>query len=125
MITEFTPSYDVYISQLIRFVRICNNVSDCNGCNLVITEERLHRGYLFFILKAFIKFYYHNKDLLYKYNSTYRVLIKKEISYQCLDDDVMNKVNKFKSDTFKLIINLTNLISKGYDSTTIIVSLIL
>ena len=35
---QFTPSYDVYISQLIRFARICNNVSDCNGCNLVIAE---------------------------------------------------------------------------------------
>jgi hypothetical protein len=35
VITEFTPSYDVYISKLIRFVRIYNTVS---VCNLVITE---------------------------------------------------------------------------------------
>ena len=92
----------------------------------MITEKRLHQGYRFFyhkILKAFTNFYYRYKDLVYKYSSTYRDLIKKELSSQCLDDDVINKANKFKSDTSKLITYLTNLIRQCYYSTTIIVSL--
>ena len=28
-----SPSYDVYISQLIRFIRVCSNVSDFNYKN--------------------------------------------------------------------------------------------
>ena len=29
-----SPSYGIYISQLIRFVRVCSNVDDCNNRNL-------------------------------------------------------------------------------------------
>ena len=38
MIAEITPSYDVYISQLIVLYVCVIMVSDCNGCNFVITE---------------------------------------------------------------------------------------
>ena len=31
-----SPSYGVYISQLIRFTRVCSNVNDFNNINLYI-----------------------------------------------------------------------------------------
>ena len=35
----WAPSYGVYISQLVRFARVCNNVSDFNERNLFITGK--------------------------------------------------------------------------------------
>ena len=32
------PSYGVYISQLIRFARVCSNVEDYNGRNKCLTH---------------------------------------------------------------------------------------
>ena len=34
-----SPSYGVYISQLIRFARVCSNVDDCNNRNLFLTAK--------------------------------------------------------------------------------------
>ena len=34
-----TPSYGVYISQLIRFARVCSNVDDFNNRNLFLTAK--------------------------------------------------------------------------------------
>ena len=48
------PSYGLYISHLVRFPRICNNVFDINDRNLIITEKLLHQGYHFHqLLKTF------------------------------------------------------------------------
>ena len=41
-----SPSYGVYISQLIRFVRLCSNVDDFNNRNLFLTAKLLKRGYI-------------------------------------------------------------------------------
>ena len=38
-------SYGVYISQLIRFSRVCNHVADFNARNKCLTVERLQKGY--------------------------------------------------------------------------------
>ena len=40
-----SPSYGVYISQLIRFVRMCSNVDDFNNRNLFFTAKLLKQGY--------------------------------------------------------------------------------
>ena len=40
-----SPSYGVYISQLIRFVRVCSNVDDFNNRNLFLTAKLLKQGY--------------------------------------------------------------------------------
>ena len=40
-----SPSYGVYISQLIRFVRVCSNVDDFNNRNLFLTAKFLKQGY--------------------------------------------------------------------------------
>ena len=36
-----SPSYGVYISQLIRFARVCSNVADFNNRNLFLTAKLL------------------------------------------------------------------------------------
>ena len=54
-----SPSYGVYISQLIRFARVCSNVDDFNNRNLFLTAKLLKHGYRYHkIRKAFSKFYH-------------------------------------------------------------------
>ena len=49
-----TPSYGVYISQLIRFARVCSNVVDFNNRNLFLTAKLLKQSYTYHkIRKAF------------------------------------------------------------------------
>ena len=38
-------SYDVYISQLIRFARVCNHVTDFNARNKSLAAKLLQQGY--------------------------------------------------------------------------------
>ena len=50
-----SPSYGVYISQLIRFARVCSNVNDFNNRNLFLTAKLLKQGYRYYkIRKAFV-----------------------------------------------------------------------
>ena len=53
------PSYGVYISQLIRFARVCSHVDDFNTRNKCLTAKLLKQGYQYHKLrKAFSKFYW-------------------------------------------------------------------
>ena len=62
-------SYSVYISQLIRFARVCSNVDDFNNINLFLTAKLLKQGYRYHkIRKAFSNFYHRQKELIVKYN---------------------------------------------------------
>ena len=64
-----SPSYSVYISQLIRFARVCSNVDDFNNRNLFLTAKLLKQGYRYHkIRKAFSKFYHRHSELIVKYN---------------------------------------------------------
>ena len=64
-----SPSYGVYISQLIRFARVCSNVDDFNNRNLFLTAKLLKQGYRYHkIRKAFSKFYHRHSELIVKYN---------------------------------------------------------
>ena len=40
-----SPSYGVYISQLICFARVCSNVDDLNNRHLFLTAKLLKQGY--------------------------------------------------------------------------------
>ena len=63
-----SPSYGVYISQLIRFVRVCSNVDDFNKRNLFLPAKLLKQGYRYYkIRKAFSKFYHRQSELIVKY----------------------------------------------------------
>ena len=63
------PSYGVYISQLIRFARVCNHVTDFNARNKCLTAKLLQQGYRYQKLrKTFSKFYRRHYELISKYN---------------------------------------------------------
>ena len=48
------PSYGAYISQLIRFARVCSYVDDINNRNKFLTPKLLKQGYRYHNLrKAF------------------------------------------------------------------------
>ena len=50
-------SYGVYISQLIRFVRVCNHVADFNERNKCLTAKLLQQGYRYINFeKPFLNF---------------------------------------------------------------------
>ena len=61
--------YGVYISQLIRFARVCSNVDDFNNRNLSLAAKLLTQGYRKYhkIRKAFSKFYHRHSELIVKY----------------------------------------------------------
>ena len=64
-----SPSYDVYVSQLIRFASVCSNVDDFNKMNLFLTAKLLKQGYRYHkIRKSFSKFYHRHTELIVKYN---------------------------------------------------------
>ena len=64
-----SPSYGLYISQLIRFARVCSNVDDFNNRNLFLTAKLLKQGYKYNkIRKAFSKFYHRHSEFIVKYN---------------------------------------------------------
>ena len=64
-----SPSYGVYISQLIRFARVCSNVDDFNNRNLFLTAGLLKQGYGYHkIRKAFSKFYHGHSEFIVKCN---------------------------------------------------------
>ena len=62
-----SPSYGVYISQLIRFARVCSYVDDFNNRNLFLTAKLLKQGYRYHkIRKAFSKSYYRHSEFIVK-----------------------------------------------------------
>ena len=62
-----SPSYGVYISQLVRFARVCSNVDDFNNGNLFITAKLLNQGYRYHtIRKTFSKFYHRHSVFIVK-----------------------------------------------------------
>ena len=64
-----STSYYVFISQLIRFVRVSSQVDDFNIRNKVLTTKLLKQGYRYHKLrKAFSKFYRRHFVLVSKYN---------------------------------------------------------
>ena len=69
-------SYCVYISQLIRFVRVSSHVDDFNTLNKVLTAKLLRQGYRYHKLrKAFSKFYRRHFDSVSKYNVGLKTLL--------------------------------------------------
>ena len=92
-----SPSYGIYMSQLVRYARACSKVDDFNERNLMLTKKLLCQGYLFHKLrKTFAKFYHRNQDLLYKFNSNLKTLLSKGITHPEYYSDVVNKLRKIK-----------------------------
>ena len=76
-----SPFYGAYISQRIRFARVCSDVGDFNNRNLFLTAKLLKQGYQFHkIRKAFSKFYHRHSDLILNYNIGLKTLLQQGIS---------------------------------------------
>ena len=76
-----SPSNGVYVSQLIRFARVCSNVYGFNNRNQLLTANLLKQGYRYHkIQKTFSKFYLKNSELIGKYNIGLKTLLHLGIS---------------------------------------------
>ena len=72
-----SPSYGVYISQLIRFARVFSNIDDFNNRTLFLTAKLLKQGYRYHkIRKAFSKLYHRDSELIVKYNIRLKTLLQ-------------------------------------------------
>ena len=104
------PSYGVYISQLIRFARICSHVDDFNTRNKCLTAKLLKQGYRYHKLgKAFSKFYRRHYELISKFNVGLKSLSHQGLLEPEFDGDFVYKFKKIRvmtdfSDQFRKII---------------------
>ena len=74
-------SYGVYISQLIRFARVSSHVADFKTRNQILTAKLLKQGYRYHKLrKTFSKFYRRHYDLISKFNTGLKSLLKQDLS---------------------------------------------
>ena len=106
-----SPSYGVYISELIRFASVCSNFEDFNNRNLFLTAKLLKQGYRYHkIRKAFSKFYHRHSELIVKYNIGLKTLLQQGISEPIFYGDLVYEFKRFVgkpnfSDQFKKIVN--------------------
>ena len=100
-----SPSYGVYISQLIRFARVCSNVDDYNNRKLFLTVKLLKQGYRYHkIRKAFSQFYHRHSELIVQYNIGLKTLLQQGISEPMFYGDLVYK--------FKRIVGKPNFINQ-------------
>ena len=85
-------SYCVYISQLIRFARVCSNIDDFNNITLFVTTYLFKQGYRYHkIRKAFSKLYHRHSELIVKYNIGLKTLLQQGISELIFYGDLVYK----------------------------------
>ena len=102
-----SPSYGVYIAQLLRFARVCSNVDDFSNRNLFLTNKLLKQGYRYHkTQKAFSKFYYRHSEVIVKYIIGLKTLLQQGISEPIFYGDLVYNfkqiVGKYNfSDQFK------------------------
>ena len=114
-----SPSYGVYISQLIRFARVCSNIDDFNNRTLFMTAKLLKQDIIKFE-KAFSKLYHRHSELMVKYNIGLKTLLQQGISEPIFYGDLVYNYSKKLLATLILVINskrLSNVIKKkvGYN----------
>ena len=104
------PSYGVYISQLVRFARVCSHVDDFNTRNKCLTAKLLKQGYRYHKLrKAFSMFYRRHYELISKFNVGLKSLLHQGLSEPEFYGDLVYKFKKMRgmtdfSDQFRKII---------------------
>ena len=87
--------YGVYISQPIRFARVCNHVTDYIARNKCLTAKLLEQGYRYHKLrKTFSKFYRRHYELISKYNVGLKTLLNEGLSESEFYGDLVYKCKK-------------------------------
>ena len=107
-----SPSYGVYIFQLIRFARACSYDDDFNMRQLFLSAKLLKQGYRYHkIRKAFSKFYHRHSELIVKYNIGLKTLLQQGISEPIFYGDLVYNMNSNEllenpnlSDQFKKLV---------------------
>ena len=105
-----STSYDVYISQLIRFARVSSHVDDFNTRTKLLTAKHFRQGNRCHkIWKAFSKFYRRHFDIVSKCNVGLKTLLLQGLSEPEFYGDLVYKFRKIigKNDFpyhFKMII---------------------
>ena len=90
-----STSYDVYISQLIRFARVSSHVDDFNTRNKVLTAKLLRQGYRYHKLhNAFSKLYRRHFYTVSKYNVILKTLPLQGLSEPKFYGDLVYKFRK-------------------------------
>ena len=115
-----SPSYGVYISQLIRFARVCSNVDDFNNRNLFSTAKLLKHCYRYHKIRKvfFSKFHHRHSELIVNYNIGLKTLLQQGISEFISYGDLVYKFKRINGrpnfrDQFKKIIK--RYIKVGYN----------
>ena len=95
MVTFLTASYGVYISQVIRFARVCSHVADLNVQNKCLTVKLLQQGYRYHKLrKTFSKFYRRRYELISKFNVVLKTLLCESLLEPEFYGDLVYKFKK-------------------------------
>ena len=90
-----STSYEVYISQLIRFARASSYVADFNTLNKLLTQKLLKHGYRYHKLrKTFSKFYRRYYDLISKFQVGLESLLHQGLSEPNFYCDLVYKLKK-------------------------------
>ena len=120
------PSYGVYISQLIRFTRVCSNIDGFNNRNLFLAAKLLKQGFRYRkIRKAFSYFYHRHSEATVKYNIGLKGLLQQGISEPIFYNDIVYKFKRivekpYFSDQFKKITK--RYIKDGYNLDAMLLS---
>ena len=100
----------IYLSQLIRFARVCSHGDDSNTRSKCLTAKLLKQGYRYHKLrKAFSKFYCQHNELVSKFNVGLKSLLHQGLSESEFYGDLVYKFKKIRgmtdfSDQFRKII---------------------
>ena len=90
-----SASYGVYISQLVRFARASSYVADFNTRNRLLTQKLLKQGYRHLKLrKTFSKFYRRYYDLISKFLSGLKSLLRQGLWEPDFYGDLVYKLKK-------------------------------
>ena len=90
-----STSYEVYISQPIRFGRASSHSTDFNTCNKLLTQKLLKQGYWYHKLcKTFSKFYRQYHDLISKFQVGLKSLLHQGLSEPEFYGDLVYKLKK-------------------------------
>ena len=89
-------SFGVYISQLIKFARVCNHVADFNAQNKCLTASQTSPTGLSVSLtsKSFSKFYRRHYELISKFNVGPKTLLREGLSEPEFYGDLVFKFKK-------------------------------
>ena len=88
-------SYSAYISQLIRFSRVCNHVADFTARNKCLIAKLPQQGYRHHKLrKTFSKFYRRHYELISKFNVGLKTLLREGLSEPEFYGDLVYKFEK-------------------------------